>query len=387
MTLDYYLQPFIRGKIDLWVRWLLRLSVYQMKYLTKIPEHAIVNEAVEIAKRRGHKGISSTVNGILRSILRQGVPSIDEIQDPIERLSIETSHPKWIVEQFVDSYGIEVATAMLHANNKPPKQTVRVNTLKGTVDETIQLLQQEGLEVEKGVAIPECLYISGGIVSRTKAYEQGLITIQDESSMVPVTVLNPQENWRVLDMCAAPGGKTTQMAAKMNNVGRIIATDIHEHKLKLINNLSKRLGINTIETVLVDGRKSTEHFEKESFDAILVDAPCSGIGVLRRKPDIKYTKTNEDFEKLHKIQVELLHNAATLLKKGGRLVYSTCTVNKIENENTVLEFLKQHPEMELAPIEHVHSTLLEKVQNNMLQIFPQDIHSDGFFIAAFTKKN
>lgn len=386
-TLDYYLQPFVRGKLDLWVRWLLRLSVYQINYLSRIPEHAIVHEAVEIAKRRGHKGIASTVNGILRSILREGVPSVKEIKNPIERLSIETSHPLWLVEHFIENYGMDKTIEMLHENNEPPNQSVRVNTLKCTVDEAFQSLKDEGLEVIKSNIIPECLYVLGGQASRTKSYERGYITIQDESSMVPVNVLNPQSGWNVLDMCAAPGGKTTQIAEKMKNKGTIIATDIHVHKLKLIEQTSERLGINIIKTALVDGKKATETFEMESFDGILVDAPCSGLGVMRRKPDIKYTKRKEDFEKLHEIQIQLLKNAAFLLKKGGRLVYSTCTVNVDENERTVKQFLTDHPEMILEPIQNVSEKLMEKQQNNMLQIFPQDFHSDGFFIASFRKQN
>lgn len=384
-TLDYYLKPFIRGKVELWVRWLLRLSVYQIQYLSRIPEHAIVNEAVEIAKRRGHKGIASMVNGVLRSILRKGVPSVNEIKKPIERLSIETSHPEWLVQHFVESYGMTKTMEMLHENNEPPNQSVRVNELKCTVDEAIELLNDEGLEVVRSNYVSECLYVLGGVASRTKAFQQGFITIQDESSMIPVNVLNPQRGWAVLDMCAAPGGKTTHIAEKMKNEGTIIATDIHAHKLQLINELSARLGITIIKTEKVDGRTAAEKFEKESFDGILVDAPCSGLGVLRRKPDIKYTKRKEDFEKLHEIQLHLLNNAAVLLKKGGRLVYSTCTVNVDENERTVKQFLKDHPEMKLEPIKNLSPKLVEKQQHNMLQIFPQDFHSDGFFIASFIK--
>lgn len=384
-TLDYYLKPFLRGKVDLWVRWLLRLSVYQIEYLSKIPDHAIVHEAVEIAKRRGHKGIASMVNGVLRSILREGVPSTKEIQNPIERMAIETSHPQWLVEHFVESYGMQQTMEMLRENNVPPNQSVRVNELKCTVEEAMILIKNEGLEVVRSEVIPECLYVVGGVASRTKAFEQGYITIQDESSMVPVNVLNPKCGWTVLDMCSAPGGKTTHIAEKMKNNGKIIATDIHSHKLQLIESLSERLGISIIETFLLDGRKAHEAFEEESFDGILVDAPCSGLGVLRRKPDIKYTKHKEDFEKLHDIQIQLLNNAARLLKKGGRLVYSTCTVNVEENEHTVKQFLDEHPEMKLEPIQNLSPKLIEKQQNGMLQIFPQDFHSDGFFIASFVK--
>lgn len=384
-ALDYYLEPFIRGKVDPWVRWLLRLSVYQITYLTKIPEHAIVNEAVEIAKRRGHKGIASMVNGILRSILRMGIPSLEKIKDPIDRIAIETSHPRWIVELWVESYGLDTAAAMLKANNLPPKQTVRVNTLKATAEEVIALLAKEGVRAERSQVIPECLVLLNGQAARTEAFRNGLITIQDESSMVPAIVLNPKPGERVFDMCAAPGGKTTQLAEIMKNNGSILAADLHPHKLALIEESCARLGIHIVETVPLDGRKAGEQLQPESFDAILVDAPCSGLGVIRRKPDIKYTKREEDFERLHELQLDLLKNAFKLLKPGGRLVYSTCTVNKIENEGTVQAFLSSHPEMKLEPIRHLPEMLKEKQQEGMLQIFPQDFGSDGFFIAAFTK--
>lgn len=384
-TLDYFLDPFIRGKIDTWVRWLLRLSVYQMVYLSKIPEHAIVNEAVEIAKRRGHKGIASMVNGILRSILRMGIPSLEKIKDSIERISIETSHPRWIVEILIDSYGLETTVEMLKANNLPPRQTVRVNTLKATVKEAIELLSEEGIEAEKSKIIPQCLVLLNGQASRTKAFQNGIITIQDESSMMPAIVLNPKPGERVLDMCAAPGSKTTHMAEIMNNKGQILATDIHPHKLALIEENCERLGINIVQTAPIDGRKAAATMQPESFEAILVDAPCSGLGVIRRKPDIKYTKRKEDFDRLQEIQLELLNNAVPLLKRGGRLVYSTCTVSKKENEETVEAFLASHPEMKLAKIEHLPEILLEKQQDGMLQVFPQDFGSDGFFVALFEK--
>lgn len=384
-TLDYYLEPYIRGKVDQWIRWLLRLSVYQMVYLSKIPEHAIVNEAVEIAKKRGHKGIASMVNGILRAILRMGTPSLDAIKDPIERIAIETSHPRWIVEMLIDSYGFDTAVEMLKANNLPPKQTVRVNLLKLTVEEAILRLEQEGIHAEQSSMIPQCLILFNGQAARTEAFNDGIITIQDESSMLPAIVLNPEPGEKVLDLCAAPGGKTTHMAEIMKNEGSILATDIHPQKLALIEENCERLGIDIIETAQIDGRKAAEQLKQEYFDAILVDAPCSGLGVIRRKPDIKYTKREEDINLLHEIQLELLKNAVPLLKPGGRLVYSTCTVSKKENEGTVEAFLSSHPEMKLVPIQHLPKPLLEKQQGGMLQIFPQDFGSDGFFVAYFEK--
>lgn len=386
ITLDYYLEPFIRGKVDLWVRWLLRMSLYQMNYLSRIPAHAAVNEAVEIAKRRGHKGIASMVNGILRSILREGVRSTADIEDSVERLAIETSHPQWLVERWVESYGYEETADMLRENNIPPVQTVRVNTTKATVENVLTTLEREGVKAVRSEVMPECIHLQTGQAARTAAFKHGLITIQDESSMLPANVLNPQPGMKVLDMCAAPGGKTTHIAEKMQNEGSILAMDLHPHKLDLIDENTARLGLEIVQTAPIDGRKAASFLPKESFDAVLVDAPCSGLGVMRRKPDIKYTKREEDLESLQTIQLAILDNAAQVLKPGGRLVYSTCTVDKRENEGTVEAFLSQHPEMESEQLTNLPEKLLAKQNNGMLQVFPQDFGSDGFFVAAFRKK-
>ncbi|WP_342559277.1 16S rRNA (cytosine(967)-C(5))-methyltransferase RsmB [Metasolibacillus sp. FSL K6-0083] len=386
LTLDYYLAPFVRGKVEVWVQWLLRLSLFQMHYLTRIPPHAVVNEAVEIAKRRGHKGIASMVNGVLRSIIRQGVRSTQEIADEVERLAIATSHPQWLVERYIAAYGIERTTAMLTHNNLPAKQTVRVNTIKATPEKAIAALEQEGLTVLQSAFLPECLTITGGQAARTTAFKQGLITIQDESSMLPANVLNPQPGMRVLDMCAAPGGKTTHLAEKMHNEGAILALDLHPHKLELIDENTARLSIDIVQTAPLDGRKAANTLQKGSFDAILVDAPCSGLGVMRRKPDIKYTKKIEDFANLQAIQLAILANAVELLKLEGRLVYSTCTINQEENEGTVQAFLKEHPNMEAIVLENLPQQLVHEQREGMLQVFPQHMDSDGFFVAAFVKK-
>ena len=249
-TLDYFLEPYLRGKVDIWVRWLLRMSLYQMHYLTRIPAHAAVNEAVEIAKRRGHKGIAGVVNGVLRSILREGVRTFDEIENEVERLAIQTSHPKWLVERWVESYGFEKTRAMLEENNVPPAQTVRVNRTKATVEEVLTTLEREGIKAKRSEFVPECIYLLSGQAARTGAFRNGLITIQDESSMLPATVLNPQPGMKVLDMCAAPGGKTTHMAEKMNNEGSILATDLHPKKLDLIEENTARLVLELHKTPL-----------------------------------------------------------------------------------------------------------------------------------------
>lgn len=387
LTLDFYLEPYVRGKLDPWVRWVLRLALYQIAYLDKIPDHAAVNEAVEIAKHRArHRGVSSTVNGILRSILRNGLRDTTEIKDPAQRISVETSHPEWLVRRYIDGFGIEATEDMLIENNLPPLQTVRVNATKADTRGGLEALWEEKFAVRRSENIPECLHVLEGQPARSKAFEEGVITIQDESSMIPAYALDVQPGMRVYDMCAAPGGKTTHIAEKMNNEGTVIATDLHKHKIKLVDESAKRLGLSIIEAQMLDGRKATEQFEKQSFDRILVDAPCSGLGVIRRKPDIKYTKSESDFESLHKIQLDLLDSAYELLKPQGKMVYSTCTIDKMENNGTVEAFLAKHTDMVLAPVENAPEALTTLREQGMMQVFPQDFNSDGFFVASFVKK-
>lgn len=387
MTLDYYLEPFIKRKLDDWVRQLLRLSLYQIHYLDRIPNHAAVNEAVEITKKRSHKGTAGLVNGILRSILREGVRSTEEIVDPIERLSIEASHPLWLIERWVKQFGFEKAATMAFENNTPPAHTVRVNTNRIEVQEAIDMLLDEGIVAYQSEIIPECLHIEKGQVAKTKAYQYGAVSIQDESSMIPTYALQIEPGQRVLDMCAAPGGKSMHIAEKLKGEGSLVSVDLHPHKVKLIADQATRLGFTNIETRTWDSRELTNEYDEESFDRILVDAPCSGLGVIRRKPDIKYTKKEEDFASLQKIQNRLLDEAFKLLKPNGLMVYSTCTIDEVENVGTVNAFLADHPDMQLEKLDVLPEAFHHMMTNGMIHIFPQDFNSDGFFVAAFRKKS
>lgn len=382
LTLDYYLAPFLKKKPERWVHNLLRLSLYQMVYLDKVPERAVIHEAVNIAKKRGHKGIAGMVNGVLRSIQREGVPDTKAIKNEAERISVETSHPLWLVERWTRAYGIERTEAMCRHNLTAPEQTVRVNTLKIDREAAVAALSEEGFEAEIANTSPAAIRLLKGNAARSDLYKQGFISIQDESSMLVAPVVGALPGQRVLDMCSAPGGKTVHIAEHMNGEGRIDALDIHEHKLKLVAQNAERLGLRNIHVQKQDARKAGEVFEKETFDAILVDAPCSGLGVIRRKPDLKYAKTEQDLQNLQRIQLSILDAAAPLLKENGVLVYSTCTVDKEENEGTVHAFLTAHPEFEPVPLEHI-AIMPEK---SMIQVFPDDFGGDGFFISKFRKK-
>ncbi|MCJ7839594.1 16S rRNA (cytosine(967)-C(5))-methyltransferase RsmB [Lederbergia sp. NSJ-179] len=388
LTLDYYLKPFLRKQPDQWVRNLLRLSIYQMVYLDKIPDRAILFEAVEIAKRRSSKGISSFVNGILRQIQRQGVPSFHSIDDPLERLSVETSHPLWLVQRWNKQFGWTKTKEMCQYNLLPPTQTARVNRMRTTKEKVIPLLEEEGFDVQPSPIIPEAIRILRGNIAHSKVYRNGLVSIQDESSMVVAYALELSPHLAVLDACAAPGGKTGHIAEKLQGTGKVTALDLHPHKIKLINKSAERLQLRNVKAKVMDSRYSSEILQPGSFDRVLVDAPCSGFGVLRRKPDIKYSKTIQDITSLSQVQQKILKESAKAVKQGGLLIYSTCTVDKEENIGTVNEFLRQQENFEAHPI-HVPESLTHLVepQANTIQILPQDFGGDGFFIAAFKKKS
>lgn len=389
MTLDYYLKSFLRkGKIDLWVRQLLRLSLYQMVYLTKIPDRAVIHEAVNIAKKRGHKGIASFVNGVLRSIQREGIPSLDEIKDDLERISIETSHPLWLVKRWVRQFGVEKAREICEENLRTPVQTGRVNEYLTDVEEVISILNEEGFEVKRSEIIPSAIKCLRGNLANSNAFKNGLLTIQDESSMLVGYVLSPEKGEHILDCCAAPGGKSTHIGELLKNTGSVTSLDLHEHKVKLIKENAERLKLSNIKPRVLDSREASKVFESESFDKVLVDAPCSGLGVIRRKPDIKYVKTEEDVYALTSVQLQLLDEASKLVKKGGWLVYSTCSIDHDENEQVSKKFLESHPDFQadIEIINRVPKLVQPFVQNHMIQILPQDLGSDGFFIACFRKK-
>ncbi|MBC1272615.1 16S rRNA (cytosine(967)-C(5))-methyltransferase RsmB [Listeria booriae] len=385
ITLDFYLAPFLKKTPENWVLNLLRLSVYQLTFLDKVPEHAILHEAGEIARDRGHEGVTKFVNGVLRNVIRKGVPKIEDITDETTRIAVETSLPTWLAKRWIAQFGAEKTREIGLSFMEAPSQSVRVNENKVTVAELQAELSAQGIETEQNPYIPEALMMEKGSISETQAYHNGRCTIQDESSMLVAYALQLEDGLRVLDACSAPGGKTTHIGEKMHNTGEIIALDIHPHKTKLVNKAAKRLDLTNITTEVLDARKATEQFEAASFDRVLVDAPCSGFGVLRRKPDIKYSKTEADVVNLARIQEAILAEVSTLLKENGILVYSTCTIDQQENRGVVEAFLQTHPEFQL---EHVQ--LPEKMQAyvkaDYLELVPTDIGSDGFFIASFRKK-
>ncbi|MGG4180914.1 16S rRNA (cytosine(967)-C(5))-methyltransferase RsmB [Virgibacillus pantothenticus] len=393
LTLDYYLKPFLKGKtnLDLWVRVLLRMSIYQMVFLDRIPDHAIIHEAVEIAKSRGHKGIASFVNGVLRAIQRKGVPSISALSDDTTRISIATSHPQWLVERWMNQYGKETTEAMCLANTKHKPLSVRIQPLKISRGEAIRQMEESGFKVHPSFFSPQGIVIEEGNVLKSKWFQEGMVTIQDQSSMLVAELLQLKPGMSVLDACSAPGGKATHIAEKMENQGRIDAYDLHAKKVKLIQAKADELDLSIIHPSTGDARKLREKYKDAIFDRILIDAPCSGLGVIRGKPEIKYHKREEDIERLASIQQEILETVAPLLKQEGRLVYSTCTVDQQENEQVIRAFCEKHPSFE---VDQTFFTALPKplhdsegISKEGLQIFPQTFQTDGFFITRLKLKN
>jgi len=391
LTLDFVLSHFVGGKkLQAWVRNLLRVSLYQIRFLDRIPERAAVHEAVEIAKRRGHQGIASMVNGVLRNVLRQ--PDVWEREpqgDLVERLSVAYSHPQWLVHQWLEVYGEEKTRAICEANNRAPHSSIRVNRLKTSREALLSQMQEEGKAAEASLLSPDGILLAGGNPAGTSWFQKGYCTVQDESSMLVALAVAPKAGMRVLDACAAPGGKTTHLAERMDNQGEIVASDVHPHKRELIVRTAKRLGIDIIEAIVSDALDLPDR-NLGRFDRILLDAPCSGLGVIRRKPDLKWNKTPEDVKAIAELQYELLVRLSSMLAPDGLLVYSTCTIEPAENQEIVKRFVAEHPEFVLDQTlaDEMPPAVREKLDATpgFMQILPQDFDSDGFFIARLKRK-
>lgn len=377
LTLEWYLSHFIqdRDKLDNWLYVLLLMSAYQLRYLDKIPNHAVVNEAVELAKSR-KKGSEKMVNAVLRRILREGWPDIATIKRKNKRDSIAYSLPVWLLSKLKEEYGEERAQAIFESLLVRNKASIRVTDLsrkeeiKAVLEANDSPLAASGLVKEQG-------HFAGHDL-----FSEGVITIQDESSQLVAPTLDLQGHEQVLDACAAPGGKTAHMASFLTS-GKVTALDLYDHKLDLIQENAQRLGVaDRVQTQKLDARKVHEFFEKDSFDKILVDAPCSGIGLLRRKPDIKYNKETTDFTSLQEIQLEILGSVCQTLRKGGIITYSTCTIVSEENFQVVEAFLESHPEFEQVKLEHECKDILK---DGCILITPELYGSDGFFISQFRK--
>ncbi|NBI06884.1 16S rRNA (cytosine(967)-C(5))-methyltransferase RsmB [Senegalia massiliensis] len=375
------------NKIDNIILQILRTGVYQIYFMKNIPESAVCNEAVKIAKNKNKKRLSGFVNGILRNISRNKNKEFlpDKSTKLVDYLSIKYSHPKWMVKHFIDDYNEDFTEKLLSFNNEKPPLIIRVNRLKIDRESLMNKFMDYNIKTERtkyskdGLVVHKPKNITG-----LEEFKKGFFTIQDESSQLVAQIMNPKEGSNVIDVCSAPGGKSTHIAELMNNKGSILSRDIFEHKLNLIEQNSKRLGIDIINTENFDALKFDKKIQ-DSMDYCLVDAPCSGLGLLRRKPDIRWNKSKEDIEDLSNIQLNILEIASKYLKKGGILIYSTCTISKKENIEVVNKFLKNNINYKLEKIDNLYFEDKSKLEEGHITLLPNIHGTDGFFIAKIKR--
>lgn len=386
-TIDTILSYYIKSgleKLDIDILNILRISIYQIKYLDKIPEFAVVNEAVELAKRKAAK-TAKLVNGVLRSYLRSSNVDYYNKSSDMEELCFKYSFPRWMVNLFSNQYGKVEAEKILKGLNEIPAVTVRVNDLRTNYEDAWEKLLENGYDIEEGKVCPEAIIINKGKnIENNPLFKEGLITVQDESAMMVAPSMELDDNMTVLDLCSAPGGKTCHMAEIMNNTGKIFALDIHENKLPLIKENAKRLGITNIQCGTSDACKYMDIYE-EKGDRVLIDVPCSGLGIIRKKPEIKWNKDKDSMENLVKIQREIMINAAKYVKKNGMLIYATCTLNKEENEENIKWFMKKRIDFRIQPLYYGKLDNVIYHKEGYITILP-DKYMDGFFIAKMIRR-
>lgn len=373
-------------KISPWILNILRMGIYQIVFLNKVPKSAAVNESVNLAKRYGHKGSSNFVNAILRKVSKNDYEEMFNIENNVERISKTTSMPVWIVETLLKENTLEKVEEICKNSNLKPELSIRVNNLKTSKEELKKKLEEKDIKVENGVLEDFLILKNAKNIENIEEFKNGFFTVQDEAAGLTAKILNPQINDTVLDACSSPGGKTTYLAEIMKDKGEVIAFDIHPHRVKLVEQVSKRLNLKSIKTDVKDSSIYDEKY-KEKFDKILLDVPCLGLGVLKRKPDIKWQRKKEDIEEISKIQKQILDTCSKYLKKGGVLVYSTCSILKEENEDVVNEFLEKNENFEMEKIELEENNYFKKFckNNKFLQVY-QSEKSDGFFICKMIKK-
>lgn len=369
-------------KLSPYVLSLLRIGLYQLFFMDKIPQSAAVNESVKLAGQyaRQSKGF---INAILRRAAREGLPELPS--DETEALALQYSHPLPLVTWLQDCFGKEKARLILEENDQNPPLFLRVNTLKIGRPALLERLNGEGCTACEGLWSDSSILVTEGTPRQLSSYAEGLFTIQDQSAQLAALVLDPRPGQKVLDVCAAPGGKTTHLAELMQNRGSISALDIYEKRLISVTDAANRLGLSIIETQTADARQFTP---PEPADKILVDAPCSGLGVIRRRPDLKYKADLTDFTGLTETQSAILHHSAGLLRHDGEMVYSTCTINPEENEKIIEAFLAKHKDFSLCPVksEHITGKAAQLLKDGMATFYPDSEGGDGFFIAKLKKE-
>ncbi|MCL1809311.1 MAG: 16S rRNA (cytosine(967)-C(5))-methyltransferase RsmB [Clostridiales bacterium] len=374
MLLDYMIDrtvPDGGAKLKTSDRIVLRMGIYQLEHMKSVPEYAAVNESVELAKRfcRGREGF---INANLRAFIKgkYAISLPDRSEDEVRYLSVKYSYEPWIVELWLGQYNADFTEELLKAGNAAPDLVVRANSLKTTSEDMIQSLEANGCVVEKGTLCDDAIHVKkGSAIIDNKLYKRGMYSIQDEASMFVAAMLDPKPGDTVMDVCAAPGGKSMAIAERMGNDGRVVASDVYIRKLGLINKEAARLGISIVETRTWDAtRVDSEMVEKA--DKVLVDAPCTGLGTIRRKPEIKYKKRTADIDSLPTKQLQILSASSKYVKPGGTLIYSTCTINPNENQKVTGEFIKRNPSF---------------AKEEAIQLMPNVNGTDGFFICKMRR--
>ena len=408
LTLDEIIKKYSKiklKKISTWILNILRMGIYQIIFLDKIPKSAAVNESVNLSKRYGHKSSSNFVNAILRKVTRKDYEDFYKIKDDIQRISFTNSMPMWIIEELkIQLKDIKKVEEIAKNSNLRPHLSIRINNLK-IVDNNneknkkeeinkenlIKKLEDKNIEAKSGILKDFLILENAKNIENIEEFKQGYFTIQDETAGLIPIMLDPKETDVILDSCSSPGGKTTYLSEMMDNKGKIEAWDIHEHRTKLVENTAKRLGVTNIEAKVNDATIYNENY-KEKFDKILLDVPCLGLGVLKRKPDIKWQKQKQDIKEITKTQKQILETCSQYLKKGGVLVYSTCSILKEENEDIIEEFLKKHKDFKIEKLNIeknkriINQEFFKKFNRNneYLQVY-QNEKTDGFFICKLVK--
>ena len=393
-TIDWALNLYSRHPLDSmtpWVRNLLRLSAYQLLYMERIPAYAAVNEAVKLARRYGHRGVAGLANALLRrlSAEAENLPWPDRDKAAEKYLALKYSIPQWLVLRMLKRYSFEETERWAYASNLKPPVSIRPNRLKNSPEELQAKLADAGIDTIPSAAVPGMLFYPGGFdPAGTEFFKSGLYTIQGESSALVAPLLDPTPADTVIDLCSAPGGKTTHLAELMDDRGRIIAVELQKSRLQLIEKAVARLNLQSVQPVLADGRK-VDRGKVPVPTAILVDAPCSGLGVIRRLPEIKWRRKEADLLEMQTLQLELLDAAAHILLPGGKLLYSVCTTEPEETSHVVEEFRRRHPDFEL---ENLHPLIPGSLQAELetgpvITTWPHRHQLDGFFIARLRKNS
>lgn len=386
LWLDALIEHYARRRadsLDAPVRRALRLGLYQLRFLSRIPASAIVNESVNLAYLSRLRSAAPFINAVLRRATREmDYDPAANVSAPVERLAIETSHPIWLLERWIDAFGHEEAAAFARANNDAPPVAFRVIT-----DEDRQVVLDE-LSAAGGVILPsqiapEAWRIEGAGASLRRLAREGKVYLQDEASQLVAHVLDARKGERVLDVCAAPGSKTTHVATRTPDISLIVAGDVHEHRLRTVLEAGARQKIKTLRAVVHDAETSLPFIEN-SFDRVLVDAPCTGTGTLRRNPEIRWRITTLDVSELSTRQQRILGQSAMMVKRGGRLVYSTCSVEREENEEVVVRFLDENADFKQVPL-NIPANLI--VDGGAARIWPHRDGADGFFITSFERRS